>query len=246
MGGRPPRILVTRPREDAKRLTEDLIRRGAEVLIKPMFEIILLKDTSLDLRGVKGLLFTSANGVRAFAKASERRDLRVFSIGVSTASTARAYGFTYVDTAGGNVRDLVALSKNKWRPNSGKLIHAAGHVVSGQLTGELTDSGYEVRKITLYEARAADTLGNQLSKVMCEGALNYALFFSPRTASTFVSLVTDAGFRDACEHVEAICLSSAVAEALELVRWRRITVAAEPDQNSLLVALDGRLARKDT
>ena len=49
------------------------------------------------LDGVQAVLFTSANGVRAFAAATTRRGFRAFAVGDATAAAARAAGFADVD-----------------------------------------------------------------------------------------------------------------------------------------------------
>ena len=87
------RILITRPIEDAKPLADALAERGIQVLIEPLLEIRHLEDAEIDLAGAQALLFTSANGVRAFAALSPRRDLKVFTVGDGSADAARQAGF---------------------------------------------------------------------------------------------------------------------------------------------------------
>ncbi len=235
-------ILVTRPLEDAEPLAAELRRRNANVLLEPMLEIVALEDIVPDLKNTAGLLFTSANGVRSFARVSAQRSLKVFAVGDATAAAARSVGFADVDDAGGNVEDLVALVKKAWLPARGALLHAAGRSIAGELAAELRKSGYEVQRIALYDAKTASALSEELCEAMRVGGLDYALFFSPRTAKTFVNLMTTAGLSDSCQKVEAICLSAAVADVISSLPWRCMTVAAEPDQKSLLSTLDGRLA----
>ena len=73
------RVLVTRPEEDAAALVAALKARGHEALVEPMLTVAPAPGVTppLDLDGVQALLFTSANGARAFARLSERRDLPV-------------------------------------------------------------------------------------------------------------------------------------------------------------------------
>ena len=238
----PASVLVTRPKDDAKLLAADLERRGVEVLLEPLFEIVPIEDAAPDLRDIAGLLFTSANGVRSFARISKHRNFKVFAVGDATAAAARGAGFSDVDSAGGSVEDLMTLVKDSWTPASGTLFHAAGRTISGELAETLGVVGYEVHRTAVYEANAADALSLRLCEVLRAANLGYALFFSPRTADTFVSLVTSAGLRDACRNVEAICLSTAVADMFARLNWGHVTVAAEPNQESLLAALDRRLA----
>ena len=69
------------------------------------------------------MLFTSSNGVRAFAELSPRRDLPAFAVGDATAAAALAAGFTQFKSAGGDVRDLARLVASSLKPADGLLFH---------------------------------------------------------------------------------------------------------------------------
>ncbi len=77
------RVLVTRPEEDASALAAALAARGFDALVEPMLSVAPAPGVTppLDLDGVQALLFTSANGVRALARLTERRDLPAFTVG---------------------------------------------------------------------------------------------------------------------------------------------------------------------
>ncbi|HYM03709.1 MAG TPA: uroporphyrinogen-III synthase, partial [Stellaceae bacterium] len=87
------KALVTRPREDAASLARAFAERGIEAVIEPMLTIAPVaegaRQLAEQLAGVQALLFTSANGVRAFAAASVRRELPVFVVGDASAAAAR-------------------------------------------------------------------------------------------------------------------------------------------------------------
>ena len=91
------RALVTRPEEDARAIAAELRAQGIETILAPMLSIVQRRDPKIDLSGIQALLFTSANGVRAFAAASGARDLPVFAVGDATAGAARNAGFKNVE-----------------------------------------------------------------------------------------------------------------------------------------------------
>src|SRR5436190_3350578 len=129
------RILLARPREDAERLAPKLTGRGHEVLIEPLINIVPVPGANVPLDGVQAVLFTSANGARAFSTASDRRDLQVLAVGEATAEAARGLGFANVESAGGDARDLARLARDRLDPANGALLHAAGSAVAGDLAG---------------------------------------------------------------------------------------------------------------
>lgn len=230
------RALITRPREDAEGVARELRHRGFEVMIEPLLSILPVPGLRLDLAGVQAILATSANGVRALAAATGERALPVLAVGDASARCARALGFTSVESAGGDADGLVALVRARLDPRAGSLIHAAGTAVAGDISGALLRDGYAVRREVLYTASTAESLTEASLRALAGKSIDIALFFSPRTAATFVTLARRAGVE--CDSVAAYGLSPAVAEKLSGLLWRRIRVADRPDQASLLAAID--------
>jgi uroporphyrinogen-III synthase len=236
-------VLITRPRPAATALAARLAALGHEAVIEPLLAIVGDPDARARLvpalEGCRALLFTSTNGVASFAAASERRDLRAFAVGDGTAAAARQAGFSEVESAQGDVEALAALVAARLAPGAGPLVHVSGHAVAGDLAGRLAGLGFAVRTLPLYRAIPAETLGAAAAAIRA-GQIDAALFFSPRTAATFVRLARAAGIERDGARTVAIALSAAVASELEGSGWRQILVAEEPTEAAVLNAL-GRL-----
>lgn len=239
------RVLITRPKEDAAAIRQELRGRGIQVMLDPMLVIEHFEDEGIDLSGAQGLLFTSSNGVRAFAMVSEDRSLPTYCVGDETARTCRGFGFSDVHSAAGDVDTLANYVIGHCRPEEGRLIHVAGSVAAGDLAGALGAQGFTVDRVPLYRAAPATALADETRTAMKNGRLDGILFFSPRTALTFVNLARTAGLADSCRGVIAFCLSAAVAKRVEALPWRRVVVAAEPSRAALLTALDNARPRTD-
>ena len=234
------RVLVTRPEEDAAALVAALQARGHEALVEPMLTVAPAPGVTppRDLDGVQALLFTSANGARAFARLSERRDLPVFAVGDASAEAARTAGFAAVDSAGGNVDDLARLAIDRLNPVDGVLYQAAANRLAGDLKGALEAAGFTLRREILYQTVPVTDLSASLRRELAAGQVAAATFFSPRTAETFAGLVEKMGLAGSCAETTALCFSEAVADKLRGLDWRAVLVAERPNQNSLLARLD--------
>jgi uroporphyrinogen-III synthase len=240
------RVLITRPIEDAKPLADALAERGIDVLIEPLLEVTPLETVEIDLQGVQALLFTSANGVRAFAAASPRRSLRVFAVGDGSAEAARRAGFDEVESAKGDVEALAALVVDRLKPENGILFHAAGTVTAGDLKSRLEALGYQVRRAQLDDAKIATTLSTETRANLTLGGIDAILLFSPRTARTFADLWRAAG-SPSLGSIEALCLSAAVAREIDSLGWSGVEIADRPDLPSMLALVDAaeaKVARK--
>ncbi len=239
------RLLLTRPRAESVALAAELHAAGFETLTAPMIEIETLANAALELQGAQALLATSANGVRALATATPTRGLPLYAVGRATAGAARDAGFGTVESADGDVGALAGLVRARLDPAAGALVHAAGTVVAGDLSGLLTAAGFTVRRAVLYRARAVTALNSATASALAGGTIDGALFFSPRTARTFVTLAQEAGLAGHVQGVTAYCMSVAVADEASALEWSAVRVADEPDQGSLLALLPRRGAGTD-
>ncbi|HEY6335977.1 MAG TPA: uroporphyrinogen-III synthase [Alphaproteobacteria bacterium] len=231
------RVLITRPRAEAEALAAILKAHGIESTIESLLEIEPAVMPAPSLDGVAALLFTSANGVRAFATLESRRRLPVYAVGERTAETAREVGFPSVESARGDVGELASLVRRKLDPKNGALLYPAGAAVKGDLAAMLAPDGFEVRRLVLYEAVPKKALSSAAVAALLDGSLDAVLLFSNRSAETFISLVRGAGVEEACARLIAICLSPAVAEAASAITWREVRTASRPEQAALLELL---------
>lgn len=232
------RVLITRPTDDAAPLVAALQARGVEAMVEPMMTIRSTEEPLPELDGVQGVLFTSANGVRGFMTRTDRRDLKAYAVGEATAEAARRAGFADVEVAGGDVNALAKLVIEACRPEAGKLIHVAGTHVAGNLSEQLTGAGFAVERAVLYDALSAHRFSVGTVESLRRAELEAVMLFSPRTAEIFMTLVEESGVEPGLSGMAAICLSRAVADRLPGDRFRKVVVAAKPDQSAMLDALD--------
>lgn len=231
------RVLITRPRDDAEPLAEALKRRGIESVIEPLISIEPVDAALGSLDDVRAFLVTSANGLRALAAATDRRDIAVLAVGPATAEAAREAGFGPVEQADGDVVALASLVERRLKPGDGRLVHIAGTTVAGDLSGRLSAAGYTVERAVLYHSEAAQHLTDETISELRAGTISHVLLFSPRTARIFAELVGQAGIKASLKPVVALCLSDAVASAADL-DFAAKRIAPRPDQEALLSLLD--------
>jgi uroporphyrinogen-III synthase len=234
------RILVTRPKEDAKALVEALEARGAEVYPEPLISIEpcagakpkLLAEIS---RKPQAVLITSANGVRALAKYSDERAMLLLTVGDASAEAARAAGFSNVHSAGGDANDLISLVEEKCSPDKGTLLHIAGTVVAGNLAKALNRSGFKVERITAYKAEAATRLSEGARRGIISCEFDLVLFYSPRTARVFDKVLRAEKLDYLTPHMEMVGLSRMVVSELA---WRKVHICKNPTTAAMLELID--------
>ncbi len=218
--------------------TAALLRaRGHDPLVAPLLRVRFHDGHALHLEGVQAILATSANGVRAFARRTSRRDFPVFAVGSQTAEAARDAGFTEIRNADGNAETLGAAVRGWAKPQDGTLLHAAGAQAEGRLAGLLRSAGFSVRTEVLYDVPAAEDFPNAARAALEAGALDAVLLYSARSAEAFAACAAKAGLQAACARLLACCISEAAAKPLAGLAFKAVRIAARPNQSALLDGL---------
>jgi uroporphyrinogen-III synthase len=206
-------------------------------------KVRIVEGAALPLRMAQAILFTSANGARALARRTSRRDIAVFGVGPQTAEAARAMGFATVVSADGDAAALADLVGSRLDPGAGLLFHAAGSETTGRLRQRLEASGFSVESEIVYAADPVPALPAAAVAALSSDILDGVFAFSPRSARILVDLVTKAELAPRCARLDACCLSAAVAEALAPLAFARVLVAGAANETAMLdLAGPGRVA----
>ncbi len=228
------RYLVTRPRDDAEAFAKALHARGHGAIVAPIMEVHVIAGEPIALEGVQAVLATSANGVRALAARTKRRDVTFYAVGPQTAEAARDAGFPIVISAEGDSAALVETVAREGDPAKGALLHAAGAETAGRLRQSLQARGFSVETAVLYEAVPVAKLPPEAEEALRNETVDGVFLFSPRSARVFATLVGDAGLAAQCAKLIACCISAATAEALNPLSFARVAVAGAPNQDAIL------------
>lgn len=224
------RLAVTRAEPDASRTASRIDARGGTAILAPLLEIHAAPDLERDLSGVQALLFTSANGVRAFGDRLAR--VRVLAVGDATAVEARNLGCANVTSADGGGAALAALALQILDPAAGSVVHVSGQHIASDIAATLKQAGFDAERRIAYEARAVSQLPFALANRLASAPpqIDRMLFHSARAAEIFTQLSR----REDSASLTAVCLSNAVAEAAASSPWTRIIVASRPREDAML------------
>lgn len=231
-----PTLINTRPSEDSKALSMCLHEMGVDVIESPLLRVRNIKGDQINTDIYQSLIFTSANGVRALSKRTDKRRCAVFAVGDATAQEAKSAGFASVISASGDVDDLVEVISQHAVPAAGPLFHAAGTAVAGDMAGTLSARGFVVHREQLYEAEAASSLSSDAISVIRDARADGVLIYSPRTARTFDVVVAHAHLGAEVARLTLFALSHNV-DAASSLSWGKRIVAKKPNQESLLEAV---------
>jgi len=224
---RPRVVWITRAQPGADATAERVRKLGLEAIVAPLLEVRPIADAALDLEGICAVVFTSANAVAAFARRSDVRNLRVFTVGDATALAARAQRFAAVLSAQGDVSALASALAARRRELPGVILYPAAAEPSQDLAGALAAIGLDVRQTALYETALitpTEALTARLPEV--EGVLVH----SAKAARALAAWLK----QHPAPHLAAFCLSPQVARPLSRAALAIRVAAPAPNETALL------------
>jgi len=217
-------ILLTRPAAQAQAYADELGKACGDNFIivqSPLLEIEILK-VPLNLSGVHHLLFTSVNGVNAFAENSDQRDIPTICVGSRTAKAATAIGLKAAQ-AQGTANDMIALAQELAQGLPGEFLYLRGRIAAQGVSSALNTAGYTTRETVIY-SQNSQNLNQSAIKVLTNQTRILVPLFSPRTAELFTAQT--AGIH--VQNAKIICLSQNVADRLGDKFASEITVVSKP------------------
>lgn len=229
------RMLVTRPEPDAHETAQRLAALDIEAVVAPLLSARTLTTSLPDPRGFAAMAVTSAGALRALEarrSLAPYRELKLYAVGERTAAAARAAGFTAVESCGGTFARLV--DRLAHARLEGPVFYPAARDQSGDLARSLAPYGVMVITTQVYAMEAAEALPELAALGLADGSIAAALFYSRRTAATFVALATNLLDVRERRRLGALCLSEAIAEPLIEAHFVRVGLADAPDEEAMM------------
>ena len=148
-----PSILITRPDSAGSRFAERLraaLDSDVNMVLSPLMRIEPCGELP-DLTAIETLIFTSRNGLEAFARISDQREIPCYTVGDATANVARSIGMI-ATSCGGDADALVVQMLAHGVP--GPCLHIRGEHGVGDIAARLTAMGVQTNEAVLYRQMA--------------------------------------------------------------------------------------------
>lgn len=216
-------VLLTRPQGASQTFALRVTQAFGplRVEISPLMEIGFVPFDAEQAIG-RTPVFTSMNGVDAWARAKLPVGGRCFCVGEATGQAARDLGFA-PEVSGGTVEHLFEDIKAK-QPDAG-VVHIHGAHTRGDLVGRLQSAGIAAHGVAAYD-QLLKPLTREARDIMLGGAQVIVPLFSPRTALQFAQECP------AQARPCIVAISEAAADG-----WPNAVIAETPDAAGVLAAI---------
>lgn len=231
-----PRVVLTRTPSESRRLASRLAEQGIAAVVVPAVEIELLDVGAASIDGYDMVVATSANAVRAFARATDVRRVCWAAVGPATARELRSLGASDVWLPTSASAAAVA-GELPIRPTM-RVLRLRGDLVDDSLSLRLRERGAHVDELTVYRTVVApETSRRVLKRTLAEGGAPAAVVFaSPSAVRGLLELATGARRPDILL-VPAIAVGPTTAAAAREAGFSRVITAQAPDADSVAQAV---------
>ncbi len=232
MPDRIANLILTRPKAASDRFIASLSTEISEkvgIIRSPLIEIVGL-PAQIDWNGVRGVIFSSSNGVRY---AGPGRGLPAYCVGTATTEAAREAGWDAI-RAGRDADELVQFLIEAKPPSP--LLHLAGVYRWGDVHVRLNEQGIAAQIVEVYDQQLR-SLNKKALAALQSGLPMLVPLFSPRTAKEFAAQYRGTG------PLHLVAISDQVMNELADLHAVSRDIADEPTADAVRDAVAGRLRR---
>lgn len=236
------RVLVLRPEPAAARTAARLSALGHEAVSLP------LSKAEHDIEATRNALgdahaaiaITSAEMARLFETLGSTPPVTVFAVGPASAEAMREAGFSTVLAAGGDGESLAALIAAHYRESgmpADPILYLAGNPRAPGFEARLRETGIPFRTVEAYRMAPLARSRAETEAALLHPVPDAALLYSRESALAFFALAPLAGMPERFRSLRLLCMSRNVAAAVPQRFAATVSIAAAPDEESLLALL---------
>ena len=223
-----PTLIVTRPTPQGEAFAQAVLAQWDQPLQVVLSPLITIDPVPVlaDMSDLKGVIFSSINGVAAAERLDLPTNIPAWCVGQKTGALARQAGFD-TSVGAGDVDALAQLIIEQ-SPN-GQIAHIRGRHTRGDMSGRLARAGIGCIDVVAYDQVACALTNSARTILKGKGSVVFPLF-SPRTAT----ILGSEGSFSAPTYL--VMMSDAVRDAAGNLTAKELIIAARPDEKAMVVA----------
>ena len=227
-------ILLTRPLDDCSEMILKFQSLGHQVSHLPLLKIDKVKYNEINFSEFKGIIFTSANGVKFLDVKDVDKKTLCFCVGNVTEKKARGLGFQNVITSEGNVENLKELILQNFDKKKGNLIYVSGKTISSNLDQQLEIEGYKIKRIINYSANDNNNFNERFVDELKVKMPNIVYVYSQNSASSFLNFIKFNHLESLWLNTNLMCIGEKTSTILNEIKWKKIFIFNPGEEEFLL------------
>jgi uroporphyrinogen-III synthase len=227
-------ILLTRPLDDCSEMILKFQSLGHQVSHLPLLKIDKVKYNEINFSEFKGIIFTSANGVKFLDVKDVDKKTLCFCVGNATEKKARGLGFQNVITSEGNVENLKELILQNFDKKDGKLIYVSGQITSTDLDQQLLKEGYDIKRIINYQTNHNFKFSENFIEQLKYNMPDIVYIYSQNSAASFLKFIKVYQSQNLWMNTNLMCIGEKTSSILNEIKWKKIFLFNPGEEEFLL------------
>lgn len=204
------KILITRPKKEAKILAKKLENIGFETVIQSLFSIKTNSPQEF-YNNPQAIIITSSNACNFLEKLNLPKNILILSVGENTKNSIMKLGFNNIISASNSADSLYKLALKTLFPNKGLVIYLSGEIITIDIAKKLSKEGFQTIRIIAYKTVRKTKLSNNLINQIKNHKINLVTIYSKETAVIFYKLLLKHNLLEYFTKIKLLCLSKNIA-----------------------------------
>jgi len=227
-------ILLTRPIEDCSEMILKFKSLGHQVSHLPLLNIEKMNYEDINFFDYGGIIFTSANALKFLNLKKINKNIMCFCVGNSTEKKARSNGFQNTIAAEGNVSNLKELILQNYLSKSKPLLYISGEMISADLDQQLSNEGYNVKRIINYKVNFNEKFDESFIKELKLNIPDIVYIYSQNSASSFLNFIKIYQTENIWMNTNLMCIGEKTSSILNEIKWKKIFLFNPGEEEFLL------------
>ncbi len=227
-------ILLTRPLEDSSEMIFKFKSLGHQVSHLPLLSLEKVNYEGINFSNYGGIIFTSANAVKFLDLNNLNKKIICFCVGDKTEKKARSVGFQNTIAAEGNVSNLKELILQNYESKNIPLLYVSGEKISADLDKQLSDVGYNIKRIINYRVNHNQKIDENFIKELEKNVPDMIYIYSQNSAYSFLNLIKFYQKENIWMDTNLMCIGEKTSSILNEIKWKKIFLFNPGEEEFLL------------
>ena len=227
-------ILLTRPLEDCSEMILKFKSLGHQVSHLPLLTIGKMDYEEIKFSDYGGIIFTSANAIKFLDLNKLDKKILCFCVGGITEKKARTAGFQNTISAEGNVSNLKELILQNYEIKDKPLLYISGEKISVDLDKQLSNEGYNVKRIINYRVSHNQKFDETFIKELKINMPDIIYVYSQNSASSLLNFIKICQTENLWMDTNLMCIGEKTSTILNEIKWKKIFLFNPGEEEYLL------------
>ncbi len=231
-------ILITRPKEQSKKLKFKLTARGYKIFQESFYHFKYYKK-NVSFNDNNYYLFPSIHSVNSLKKSKQLtnfKNAKILVIGRHVSTELANEGCKNILATYKDSNALLKYLKSS-KIKSNRFIYFCSNIVNEDFLVEAKSCNINIKKTIVYKTIATKNFTNELMNSFILGKISAVTFYSKLSVETFIKLTSELKISKKIKKLPMYCISDRVAKPLLKKKFSHVYISNQPNEKSFIASI---------